>query len=65
MTNQFEGTIFVNSTFSAEMTLSDYVAQLVPQFSQEQIQETVAQYTNVSGLETVNDQAIAVMGECM
>lgn len=64
MTNQFEGTIFVNSTFSSEMTLEDYVTQLVPQFSAQQISQAVALYSNVTGLNTVNDQAIAVMGEC-
>ena len=64
MTNQFEGTTFVNATFSAEMTITDYVTQLVPQFNEQQIQEAVAQYTNVPGLNSVNDQAIAIMGEC-
>ena len=64
MTNAFEGGIFVNSNFSEVMTVTDYVTQLFPLFNQAQINEAVRQYTNVSGLETVNDQAIAIMGEC-
>ena len=64
MTITFEGSIFVNATFSAEMTITDYVTQLVPDFNQQQIDEAVALYTNVPGLDTVNDQAIAIMGEC-
>lgn len=63
MTNTFEGTIFVNPNFTAEMTVEDYVTQLFPLFDQEQINATVAQYTGI-GLNTVNDQAIGIMGEC-
>ena len=61
--NSFEGTDFVNENFTDNSTLEDYVAQLVPHFSEEQINATVAQYTNI-GLETVFEQAGAVMGEC-
>ena len=64
MTNQFEGTIFVNATFSAEMTLTDYVTQLGPQFSTAQIEQAVQIYSTIPGIDDVNDQAIAVMGEC-
>ncbi|EJC97529.1 alpha/beta-hydrolase [Fomitiporia mediterranea MF3/22] len=63
VTNAFEGTVFVNANFSAQMTATDYVTQLFPLFNQAQIEETVQQYTNI-GLNTVNDQAIAIMGEC-
>ncbi|EJC97368.1 alpha/beta-hydrolase [Fomitiporia mediterranea MF3/22] len=63
ITNAFEGTVFVNANFSAQMTATDYVTQLFPLFNQAQIEETVQQYTNI-GLNTVNDQAIAIMGEC-
>ncbi|EJC97338.1 uncharacterized protein FOMMEDRAFT_100018, partial [Fomitiporia mediterranea MF3/22] len=62
VTNAFEGTVFVNANFSAQMTATDYVTQLFPLFNQAQIEETVQQYTNI-GLNTVNDQAIAIMGE--
>lgn len=54
----------MNANFSAEITVTDYITQLVPDFNEQQIQEAVAQYTNVPGLNTVNDQAIAIMGEC-
>ena len=64
MTNQFEGESFVNATFSAEMTLTDYVTQLVPQFSPAQIEQAVQIYSTIPGLDDVNDQAVAVMGEC-
>lgn len=46
------------------MTLEDYVTQLAPQFSAQQISQAVAIYSDVTGLDTVTDQAIAVMGEC-
>ena len=61
--NAFEGTLFINETVVANMTLSDYVAQLVPQFDKVQIDATVAQYNDI-GLDTVSDQAAAVLGEC-
>ena len=63
MTNTFEGEVFVNANFTDNITLADYVTQLVPQFNESQIQATVARYTNI-GLDTVLDQAIGVMGEC-
>ncbi|KAL5483591.1 hypothetical protein ACEPAI_8823 [Sanghuangporus weigelae] len=62
MTNTFEGGIFVNSNFSSEITLIDYVTQLFPLFDDDQIQMAVQNYENI-GLESVNDQAIAIMGE--
>jgi carboxylesterase type B len=63
-TNSFEGTIFVNPNFTAQQTVSDYVAQLFPNFNESQIKQAVAQYDNVSTLTTTNDKAIAIMGEC-
>jgi hypothetical protein len=45
------------------ITLADYVAQLVPQFNESQIKATVAQYTGI-GLETVFNQSAGIMGEC-
>ena len=65
MTNTFEGRIFVNSTFETEMTLTQFVTQLFPIFTQAEIEQTVQVYTHVSGLDTVLDQAIAIMGEGM
>lgn len=35
----------------------------MPQFSEKEIQQTVKTYTGV-GLNTVFDQAVAIMGEC-
>ena len=63
MTNPFEGPPFVNPNFSAQMTVTDYVTQLFPLFNERQIHGAVQQYTNI-GLNTVNDQAGAIMGEC-
>lgn len=62
MTNTFEGRIFVNANFSTQMDITTYVTQLFPLFDEKQIQDTVDQYTGI-GLDTVNDQAIAIMGE--
>ena len=45
------------------MDLTNYVTQLFPHFNDKQIQDTVAQYTGI-GLDTVNDQAVGIMGEC-
>lgn len=64
VTNTFEGTIFVNSNFSAQLTVQDYVAQMFPQFNQEQITAAAAQYTNDRALATNNDKDIGIMGEC-
>ncbi|KAI0685456.1 cephalosporin esterase [Cytidiella melzeri] len=63
VTNTFEGTIFVNPNFTAQMTVADYVTQLFPHFSQAQINAAAAQYTNVTSLKTVTDKAIAIYGE--
>ena len=61
--NGNEGFIFVNSTLTSQMNISEYVAGLMPQFTSAQVQATVAQYTGI-GLDTVFDQATAIMGEC-
>ena len=40
MTNSFEGKSFVSQALTENQTLADYVTQLMPQFNDEQIQET-------------------------
>ncbi|KAI5119060.1 hypothetical protein M0805_001519 [Coniferiporia weirii] len=62
ITNTFEGRIFVDSDITSNMSLSDYTSQLFPTFGESQIEATVRQYTGI-GLDTVVDQAIAIMGE--
>ncbi|KAI0782410.1 cephalosporin esterase [Irpex lacteus] len=63
MNNAFEGVTFVNATFSAEMTVPDYIAQLFPNFNSTQLSDAAAQYENVSTLPTTNDKAVAIVGE--
>lgn len=63
MTNANEGVTFVNSNVTANLTISQYVATLMPQFTPAQVQATIAQYTGI-GLDTVFDQAAAIIGEC-
>ena len=62
VTNTFEGRLFVSQNFTENQTIAEYVAQIIPQFSDREIQETVAVYTGI-GLDTVFDQATAIMGE--
>ncbi|KAI5117710.1 hypothetical protein M0805_003199 [Coniferiporia weirii] len=62
VTNTFEGRIFVDSDTTSNISLSDYTSQLFPNFGDSQIEATVRQYTAI-GLDTVVDQAIAIMGE--
>lgn len=64
VTNSFEGTIFVNANFSAQMTVTDYVTQLFPEFNETQINDTASLYNNISTLHTTNDKASGIMGEC-
>ncbi len=64
MNNAFEGVTFVNATFSAEMTVPEYIAQLFPNFNSTQLSDAAAQYENVSTLPTTNDKAVAIVGEC-
>ena len=46
------------------MNISTYIKQLFPTFNESQIQETAQQYTSI-GLDSVDEQAVAIMGECM
>ncbi|KAI5115695.1 hypothetical protein M0805_004464, partial [Coniferiporia weirii] len=62
VTNAFEGRIFVDANITSNMSLSNYTSQLFPAFGESQIEATVLQYTGI-GLDTVFDQATAVMGE--
>ena len=48
---------------SSQIDTYTYVKNLFPSFSISQIQETVRQYTNI-GLNTVEEQAAAIIGEC-
>ncbi|KAL5536969.1 hypothetical protein ACEPAF_792 [Sanghuangporus sanghuang] len=63
VTNSFEGRIFVNSNFTANMTLEEYVGQLFPAFGEEHIRATVERYSGVEGLDNLFNQSIAIMGE--
>lgn len=63
MVNTFEGSIFVNPNISAEQTIEEYIANIFPLLNETQINATVAQYTGI-GLDTINDQAIGIVGEC-
>ncbi|KAI0688126.1 cephalosporin esterase [Cytidiella melzeri] len=63
VTNTFEGTLFVDANFSAEMTVAEYVTQLFPDFNENEVNDAVAQYSNVSSLDTTIDKTIAIMGE--
>lgn len=63
VTNTFEGRIFVSETIVANQTVADYISQLMPQFTEREIEQTVKAYANI-GSNDVLDQAIAIMGEC-
>lgn len=63
VTNTFEGRDFVSAAIAANQTITDYISQLMPQFTKQQIQEAARVYSNV-GSDDVLDQAIAIMGEC-
>lgn len=54
----------MDTKISAVITIADYVMQLVSDLNQQQIVDAVALYSNVPGLDSVDDQAIAIMGEC-
>ena len=62
VTNANEGNIFVNENFTMEMTLTQYVTDLMPQFNQAEIDLITNLYENTG--ETVFGQASLVMGEC-
>ena len=63
VTNTFEGRDFVSQNFTVNQTITEYIYQLMPQFSDRQIRETAKLYTGI-GLDTVFDQATAIIGEC-
>ncbi len=63
MTNSDEGSIFINSNFTSEMTVEQYVAGLMPTFNEAQVQKVANMYKGI-GLDTVFAQADAIMGEC-
>ncbi|KAI0094264.1 cephalosporin esterase [Irpex rosettiformis] len=63
MNNAFEGVTFVNATYSAEITITDYIAQLFPNLDETQTRDAAAQYASISAFPTTNDQAIAIVGE--
>ncbi|KAH8113786.1 cephalosporin esterase [Phellopilus nigrolimitatus] len=62
MTNVLEGFAFVSDDITSKMTLPEYVSQLFPGFGEAQVNAAIQHYTNI-GLETVFNQAVAVMGE--
>ena len=61
VTNTFEGAAFVNSSISDTVQVTEYVAELFPDFSPKQSSAVVAQY---AGLGTNFSQVVAIMGEC-
>ena len=63
VSNTFEGRVLVNPDVISQMDIYTYVKRVFPSFGISQIQETVRQYTN-SGFNTVDEQAVAIMGEC-
>ena len=62
VTNAFEGGLFVPAQDVAVLTLEDYIGQLFPSFNNGHVRRAVNHYTNI-GLETIVDQASAIMGE--
>lgn len=63
VTNTDEGFIFVSGNLTSQMTVEQYVADLMPTFNKSQVQRVADLYKGV-GFETVFDQASAIMGEC-
>ena len=63
VSNTFEGRVLVNPDVISQMDIYTYVKRVFPSFGISQIQETVRQYTS-SGFNTVDEQAVAIMGEC-
>jgi hypothetical protein len=62
VTNTFEGTIF---TLPTEANVTDFVQQLFPTLSAQQIDKSASYYTALNAtLPGTFDQSIAVMGEC-
>lgn len=62
--NAFEGQDFVNSAFTVNQTLTQYVELLFPNFDSELVNATVAQYAGLHDGD-VNLQADDVMGDCV
>ncbi|KAF8881219.1 Alpha/Beta hydrolase protein [Infundibulicybe gibba] len=60
VTNTFEGAAFVNSATANTVQIPNYVSQLFPLFSAQEVAAATAQY---QGMGTALDQAIAIMGE--
>jgi len=65
MTNTHEGDIFTNPSAltSDNTTLAQYITELFPRMNDSSIQQAVKLYSNVSGLNTVPEQAAEVMGD--
>lgn len=63
VTNSDEGFIFINSNFTSEMTVEQYVADLMPTFNNAQVQRVANMYKG-AGFGSVFEQADAIMGEC-
>ncbi|KLO13411.1 alpha/beta-hydrolase [Schizopora paradoxa] len=61
VTNTNEGVSFVNANVTTELTLKQYVADLMPQFSEAQVNLMTSLYEKTGG--TITDQAAMVMGE--
>lgn len=65
MTNTFEGRIFVSESIVANQTVSEYISQLMPQFTEHEIEKAAQVYAGTgSSSDDVLDKAIAIMGEC-
>lgn len=65
MTNTFEGRIFVSESIVANQTVTEYISQLMPQFTEHEIEKAAQVYAGTgSSSDDILDQAIAIMGEC-
>lgn len=47
----------------ANQTVAEYISQLMPQFTEREVEQAAKAYANI-GSDDVLDQAIAIMGEC-
>ncbi|KAI0315766.1 Alpha/Beta hydrolase protein [Amylostereum chailletii] len=65
VTNTHEGDIFTNPAVlvADNFTLKEYITQLFPRMSVEQIEGAVGLYEGIAGATTVPEQAALVMGE--
>lgn len=65
VTNTFEGRVFVSESIVANQTVTDYISQLMPQFTEQEIKKAAQVYAGTgSSSDDVLDKAIAIMGEC-